>query len=146
MQKIFLGSDHGAFQLKSKIKQYLIEQNKYEVIDLGTNSEASVDYPEYGKLVGESVIANPHSLGVVCCGSGIGISIATNKVKGIRCALCNSLELAELAKQHNGANVLAMGARTQFIDPALEILEKFLTTEIDQSERHERRRYQLNQI
>lgn len=144
--KIFMSSDHGGFLLKEKMKDFLETKNQYEVVDLGPNSAESVDYPLFGQKTGKMVMQNPESLGVVICGSGIGISIATNKVKGIRCALCNSKELAQLAREHNGANVLAMGERTQFLDDPQEILETFLNTKVDQGERHERRRKMLDEI
>lgn len=144
--KIFMSSDHGGFLLKQKMKDFLETKDEYEVVDLGPDSADSVDYPLFGQKVGEMVVKNSGSLGVVICGSGIGISIATNKVKGIRCALCNSKELAKLAREHNGANVLAMGERTQFLDDPQEILEIFLNTKVDQGERHERRRKMLDEF
>lgn len=142
MTKIYLGSDHGGFNFKQTVREYLEEKN-YTVEDLGCDSAESCDYPEFGKLVAEKVVAEEGSLGIVICGSGIGISIAANRVAGARCALANSVELAELGRQHNGANILALGARTQFMDDPLDIVEKFLNTEVDGGERHERRRTQL---
>lgn len=144
MKKIYIGADHGGFDLKEEVKEFLAEKfDKCEVVDLGCDSAESVDYPQYGKKVGESVVADTESLGIIICGSGIGISIAANKVPGIRCALANSKELAELGRKHNGAQVIAMGARTLFIDDWWDIIETFLTTEVDDSDRHERRRCQL---
>ena len=96
--------------------------------------------PNFGKAVGEAVAKDESSLGIVVCGSGIGISIAANKVSGVRCALCNSMELAKLGREHNGANVLAMGERTAFMDDPLEIVEMFLETKVDEGERHVKRR------
>ncbi len=142
MKKIYIGSDHGGFKLKQTVKEYL-EERDYTVKDLGCDSTDSCDYPEFGKAVAEKVVADSGSLGIVICGSGIGISIAANRVQGARCALANSTELAELGRQHNGANVLALGARTQFMDDPMDIVETFLKTEIDEGERHERRRAQL---
>ena len=141
---IYLGADHGGFELKEKVKKFLSEKfSDYEIEDLGCYSEESVDYPEFGRKVGEAVIKDKESLGIVCCGSGVGIGIAANKVAGIRCVLANSVELATLGRQHNGAQVLSMGCRTQFIDPWEEIVNAFLTMEMDTSDRHERRRGQL---
>ncbi len=144
MKKIYIGADHGGFELKNEIKNYLAENfAEFSVEDLGCDSADSVDYPEYGKKVGEAVIADKDSLGIVICGSGVGIGIAANKVAGIRCVLANTVELAKLGRQHNGAQILAMGGRTQFFNPWQEIVSAFLTTEIDTAERHEKRRCQL---
>jgi len=142
-QKIYLGADHGGFELKESVKAYL-EELDYEIEDLGTHSDTSVDYPEYGRRVGEAVVKDKKGLGIIICGSGIGISIAANKVAGVRCAMCNSIELATLGKEHNGANILAMGERTAFMDDPLDIVQAFLDTSVDKSERHERRRGALN--
>lgn len=143
MQKIYLGSDHGGYELKQKVREYL-EKGKYEIKDLGCDSAESCDYPDFGKAVGESVVKDEGSLGIVICGSGIGISMAANKVKGARVALANSVQLAGLGREHNGANILAMGERTNFMDDPIDIVHVFLSTKIDQSERHERRRNLLN--
>jgi ribose 5-phosphate isomerase B len=142
MTKIYLGSDHGGFNFKQTVREFL-EEKEYTIEDLGCDNADSCDYPEFGKAVAEKVVADSASLGIVICGSGIGISIAANRVAGARAALANSVELAELGRQHNGANILALGARTQFMDDPLDIVEKFLNTEVDESDRHERRRAQL---
>jgi ribose 5-phosphate isomerase B len=96
------------------------------VIDLGTDSEDPVDYPIYGKKLGEYVAAKNADLGVAVCGTGIGISMACNKVKGIRCALCTSVEMGQKAKQHNNANILALGGRTTDPDLAVQIVDAWL--------------------
>lgn len=142
MTKIYLGADHGGYKLKESVKAYL-EELDYEIEDFGTDSDESVDYPEYGKKVGEAVVADEGSLGIIFCGTGIGISIAANKVSGVRCGVCNSIELARLGREHNGINILSLGERTAFMDDPLEIVDTFLNTDLDQSERHERRRGQL---
>ena len=144
MKKIYIGSDHGGFLLKQKVKAHL--SSKYDIEDVGCNSDESCDYPIFGVKVGQAVIANPDSLGIVICGSGVGISIAANRVKSVRCVLANSTELARLGREHNGANVLAMGERTPFIDEPLEIVDTFLNTAVDEHERHERRRKLLDAI
>jgi ribose 5-phosphate isomerase B len=113
--KIALASDHGGFGLKSYIKRHL-EGRGVETLDLGAPSEESVDYPVYGRACGEAVASGRADLGVVCCGTGIGISIAANKVKGVRCALCASVEMADMAKRHNNANIISLGGR--LLDPA----------------------------
>lgn len=135
--KIALASDHGGFELKEIVKKHLLERN-IEVIDLGTNSTESVDYPVYGTLCGETVVAGKADAGIVVCGTGIGISIAANKVKGVRCGLCTSVEMAHLTKQHNNANVLALGGRTTEPKLALEIVDEWLDTEFEGG-RHQRR-------
>ncbi len=143
MKKIYIGADHGGFELKEAIKAYL-EELEYDIEDFGTDSLESVDYPEYGKKVGEAVVANQDSLGIVVCGSGIGISIAANKVTGVRCALCNSIELATLSREHNDANVIAMGGRTAFMDDPLDIVQAFLDTEFLGKDRYIKRKEMLD--
>lgn len=135
--KIAIGCDHAGFELKEYIKEVLKEKN-IEVIDLGTNSTDSVDYPDYGHAVGEKVRDKKADCGVAICGTGIGISIACNKVKGIRCALCSEPLSAEFARRHNDANVLALGGRLIGKEMAKKILEVFLNTEFEGG-RHERR-------
>ena len=140
---IFIGSDHGGFELKDKIHTFLKNKN-YSVEDCGCNSADSCDYPEFGKNVAQKVVATKNSRGIIICGSGVGISIAANRVKGARAVLANTAELAKLGREHNGANLLALGARTQLFDSWENIVETFLTTETDLSERHTRRREQLD--
>ena len=128
--KIVMGSDHAGFPLKEEVKQKLLNEG-HEIIDVGTHSAESVDYPIYGKAVGEEVAAGEAERGIVVCGSGIGISIACNKVKGIRCALCTSVEMAEMCRRHNDANVIAMGARMIEKDLAFAMVDKWLETEFE---------------
>ena len=135
--KIAIASDHGGFALKEQVKAHLTERN-LEVLDLGTHSEESVDYPAYGKACGEAVVNGEADLGIVVCGTGIGISIACNKVKGVRCGLCTSVEMAHLTKQHNNANVLALGGRTTAPELAMAIVDEWLDTEFEGG-RHQRR-------
>lgn len=142
--KIAVASDHGGFALKEKVKEHLMQRG-FEVEDLGTNSEESVDYPAYGKACGEAVASGKADLGVVVCGTGIGISIAANKVKGIRCGLCTSVEMAHLTKQHNNANILALGGRTTEPGLALKIVDEWLDTEFEGG-RHQRRVDMLDQM
>lgn len=142
--KIALGSDHGGYALKETIKKYLIERN-IEILDLGTDSEESVDYPKYGKATAEAVADGRADKGIVCCGTGIGISIAANKVKGIRCALCTDVNMAEMTKKHNDANMIAMGGRTTDPQTALEITAAWLDTEFEGG-RHQRRIDMLNNM
>ena len=142
--KIATASDHGGFALKEEVKKHLMERG-IEVLDLGTHSEESVDYPVYGKACGEAVASRKADLGIVVCGTGIGISIAANKVKGIRCGLCTSVEMARLTKQHNNANILALGGRTTETGLAMEIVDTWLDTEFEGG-RHQRRVDLLDQM
>ena len=142
--RIAIASDHGGFELKEIVKKHL-EERGLEVADLGTNSDASVDYPVYGKACGEAVVNGEVDCGIVVCGTGIGISIAANKVKGVRCGLCTSVEMAQLTKQHNNANVLALGGRTTPAELALQIVDAWLDTEFEGG-RHERRTSMLDEM
>lgn len=135
--KIALGSDHAGFFLKEKVIAYL-GQKGIEVEDMGPYNAERVDYPVYGKKVGEKVASGAVDKGIVICGSGIGISIAANKVKGIRAALCADPLSARLCREHNDANVLAMGARLIGETMALEIVDTFLNTDF-QGGRHQQR-------
>ena len=131
---IALGAVHGGFELKNKIANYL-KENNFEVIDFGTNSTDSVNYPVFAKLVGDSVIKKESDFGILICGTGIGISIAANKIKGIRCALSTNTTMARLSREHNNANILALGSRIIGDLLALEMVETFLSTSF-QDERH----------
>lgn len=142
--KIVLASDHGGYDLKEVIKKHLTEKG-YDIMDLGTNSEESVDYPDYGYAAGEVVANGKADKGIVFCGSGIGICIAANKVKGIRCALLTSVEMAVLAKSHNDANIISLGGRLTPPDLAIKIVDTWLTTEVEGG-RHQRRIDKLNQL
>ena len=142
--KIALAADHGGFEMKEQIKKYLSDKC-IEVLDLGTNSAESVDYPNYGKACGEAVMAGKADLGIVFCGTGIGISIAANKVKGIRCALATSPLMAELSKKHNNANILAIGGRILSYCEATAIIDTWLASEFEGG-RHQRRIDMLDQM
>ncbi|MBR5328722.1 MAG: ribose 5-phosphate isomerase B [Firmicutes bacterium] len=128
--KLYIGSDHAGFELKEKVKKHLADLG-HEVVDAGPETADRVDYPVYGAKVGRMVMADPASKGIVICGSGIGISIAANKVDGIRCALCNDPLCAKLCRQHNDANMIAFGARIVGEAMAYEIVENFLTAEFE---------------
>lgn len=142
--KIALGSDHGGFELKGHLKEHL-ESKGIEVVDSGTYSTESVDYPEFGQKVAEEVKEGSCDLGIICCGTGIGISISANKVSGIRCALCSDCYSAKMSKEHNNANVLALGARVLGRDLAMEIVDTWLKSEF-QGDRHERRVNKISDI
>ncbi len=139
---MYLAADHGGFELKEAIKRFLQEKG-IEVEDLGTDSAKSVDYPDFGKALSEKIDVKSEPQGVLVCGSGVGMSMIANRVPNVRAVLANSVEVAELARQHNGANVLCLGGRTDFVDGWKEIVETFINTKTDESERHERRRGKL---
>ena len=141
---IAVASDHGGFELKEKIKEYLRSRD-IKVVDLGTNSTESVDYPVYGKACAEAVASGKADRGIVCCGTGIGISIAANMVKGMRCALCTDEHMAEMTRRHNDANMLAMGGRTTDPETALKITQVWLDTGFEGG-RHQRRVDMLNEM
>lgn len=128
--KIVLGADHGGFELKEKIKLHLLNKG-IEIIDKGTYSLESVDYPKYGKAVAKAVVNGEGNFGILVCGTGIGISIAANKVKGVRCALCHNTTTARLTREHNDANVLALGGRILGDLLAFEIIDVFLSTNFE---------------
>lgn len=142
--KIGLGCDHAGYELKGYIKEYLDEKG-IEYIDFGTNSIESVDYPEFGEKVAEAVKSGECDRGIICCGTGIGISISANKVPGIRCALCGDCYSARMSIEHNNANVLAIGARVTGKDLALEIIDTWLKAEF-QGGKHERRVNKIKDI
>ncbi|SCG81845.1 ribose 5-phosphate isomerase B [Proteiniborus sp. DW1] len=142
--KIALGCDHAGYELKGYIKEYL-DKKGIEYVDFGTNSIESVDYPEFGEKVAEAVKSGECDKGIVCCGTGIGISISANKVPGIRCALCSDCYSARMSIEHNNANVLAIGARVIGKDLALEIIDTWLKAEF-QGGKHERRVNKIRDI
>lgn len=142
--KIGIASDHGGYGLKEEVKKYL-DGKEIEYIDYGTDSLDSVDYPDYGKKAAEAVVRGEVEKAIVICGTGIGISIAANKVDGIRCALCSETYSARMSREHNDANILALGARVIGVDLALEIVETWLGAKF-QAGRHERRVNKINEI
>ncbi len=135
---IALGSDHGGFELKQIVIDYL-KENNIEYKDFGTYDLNSCDYPIYGQKAAEAVASGECEKGIVICTTGIGISIAANKVKGIRCALCSEPHSARLTREHNDANVLAMGGALIGRDMAIDIVDTFLNTEFSGLEKHSRR-------
>ncbi|MBR3497919.1 MAG: ribose 5-phosphate isomerase B [Selenomonadaceae bacterium] len=136
--KITIGSDHGAVELKEEVKKVLAEFAGVEVKDVGTFGTASVDYPDIAEKVCADVVSGESERGIVLCGTGLGISIAANKIKGIRCALCNDVYSAKMSREHNNSNVLAMGGRVLGFGPAGEIVRAWMTTDFAGG-RHERR-------
>ena len=134
---ISIASDHAAYNEKRQIIKYLSDQN-IEVLDLGTNSSDSVDYPIFGQRVAKSIIEKKADRGIVICGTGIGISIAANRYKNIRATLCCNTEHAEMARKHNNSNVLALGGRTTSIDDLKNIVDVWLNTDFEGG-RHQNR-------
>ncbi|MTM52048.1 ribose 5-phosphate isomerase B [Turicibacter sanguinis] len=140
-----LGSDHGGYNLKEEIKKHL-ESKGIECVDFGTeNGVDSVDYPIYGEKVAKAVVSKDVDYGILCCGTGIGISLAANKVKGIRCAVVSDTFSAKMSKAHNNANMLSLGERVIGKGLALEIVDAWINTEFE-GERHLRRVNMLNDI
>lgn len=142
--KIALGSDHGGFELKETIKKFLLTEG-YEIKDFGSNSTESCDYPDYALPVAEAVAKKEFDFGILVCGTGIGISIAANKVPGIRAALCSDTFSAHATREHNDANILALGQRVVGEGLALDIVKTFLKTEF-QGERHQKRIDKITEI
>ncbi|WP_455716496.1 ribose 5-phosphate isomerase B [Anaerosporobacter sp.] len=139
---IALGSDHGGYELKKEIINYL-EENNIAYKDFGCDSMESVDYPVYARRVANAIVDGECDKGILICGTGIGISIAANKVKGIRAALCHDVFSAEATRLHNDTNILAMGGRVVGPGLAIKIVDTFINTEFSNDERHIRR---INQI
>ncbi len=136
---IYVGSDHAGYNLKQAVKKHL-EENGYKVIDLGSYSpDDPVDYSDIAREVAEKIQENQDAMGVMICGTGQGSAMALNRHKTVRAALCTNIELAEMSRRHNYANVLCLGERTTEEKLALEILDKFLNTQPDPDERHKRR-------
>lgn len=144
MNKIAIASDHAAFHLKETVKKYL-EGKSFEVIDYGTHSEESVDYPDIIHPLAKDVNDGKIQRAVIMCGSGIGVSIVANKYPNVRCALCMDEKLAEMSRKHNNANILAMGARFISEELALQILNQFLNTEFEGG-RHQKRVEKMSHI
>lgn len=127
MAVVALGADHAGFHLKEAVKQWLLGRG-HRVLDLGTDSTTSVDYPDFAAAVGAAVSSGEAARGVLVCGTGIGMAIAANKVVGVRAAQCNDVASAEISRQHNDTNVLALGARTTREETALSIVAAWLDT------------------
>ena len=135
--KIAIGNDHTALEMKAAIKAHL-EEKGYEVLDLGTNSTDSCDYPVYGEKVGRAVVDGEADLGIAICGTGVGSSLAANKVKGVRACVCSEPYTAKLSRMHNDSNVLAFGARVIGVELAKMIVDEWLNASFEGG-RHQRR-------
>ncbi len=128
--KIGIGNDHSAVEMKNQIKEYL-ESMGHEVVNYGTDSTDSCNYPEFGERVGRAVVDKEVDCAVLICGTGVGISIAANKVNGVRAAVCSDCATARLVKQHNNANIIAFGARIVGIELAKDIVKAYLDAEFE---------------
>ena len=137
--KICIGCDHGAIELKQAVLDVLKEFPDIDTDDVGTFSAESVDYPDIAQKVCQKIVDGDADRGIVLCGTGIGISMAANKIKGIRAALCHDVFSARMSREHNDANVLALGGRVTGIGPAGEIVRVWVTTDFSNGERHKRR-------
>jgi len=143
--KIAIGCDHAGVEMKEEIKKFLLEMG-YECQDFGTNSSESTDYPIYGRAVAESVASNECDKGIIICGTGIGISIAANKVPRVRAGACYNTDTARISREHNDTNVLGLGARITAIPMAIDIVNTWLETEFSQGERHIRRIKRISEM
>jgi ribose 5-phosphate isomerase B len=145
-KKIIIGSDHAGFNLKKVIKSYLMEKNLYDVVDVGTDSLDSCDFPDYAEKLCQEVLNNKENIGIVICGSGIGVSITANKIPGIRCGLVHDYLTAKLARQHTNCNVVAFG---EFIIGTLQaknVVDSFLGHELINEEKYIRRINKISEI
>lgn len=142
--KILIGADHAGFKLKEELKKH-IKKLGHDVKDYGTNSEESVDYPLIGVKVAKDVVKSK-ARGILVCGAGIGMSIVTNKVKGIRAALCHNEFTAEVARTHNNSNILCIGSRDVEKDMAKKIVKIWIETEFSNEDRHKRRIDEISKI
>ena len=142
--KIAVGTDHGAIEYKDTIVKHLTELG-HEVDDCGTNSPESCDYPDYALVVAEKVAAGLSDIGILMCGTGIGMSLAANKVKGIRAAVVPNVEYAKLAKQHNNANIICLSGRFMSLDDCIKCIDVFMNEEFE-GDRHERRVNKIMEI
>ncbi len=136
--RIGIGNDHTAVEMKRVIARHIEETYGYEVVDYGTNSQESYDYPLAGEAVANAVVRGEVDLGIAICGTGIGISLAANKVRGIRCAVCSEPYSAQLSRRHNNSNMLAFGARVVGQELAKMIVDQWLTASFEGG-RHQRR-------
>lgn len=142
---IAIGSDHGGFDLKEQVKKHLVERG-FEVKDFGCFDKSSVDYPDFGVAAAKAVADGTCEKGIVVCTTGIGISIAANKVKGIRCALCSEPLGAKMTRLHNDANMLALGGGVIGVNMGLEIVDTFLDTPFSGEEKHSRRINKISRL
>lgn len=137
MKKVVIANDHGAVEIKEEIRDFL-ESKGYEVNDMGLAAEEAADYPDMAELACKEFLKGGYEFGIVCCGTGIGISISANKIKGIRCALVQNCFAAEMTKKHNNANFLAFGGRIDYPESITDMVDAFISSNFEGG-RHERR-------
>ncbi len=145
MLSIAIGSDHAGFELKQTLRSEL-ERQSIPYHDFGTNTSEAVDYPDIAINVGNAVANHESDLGILICGSGIGMSIVANKISGVRAALCMSVDLASMSRRHNNANILVLAARFVETDTAIDIVNEFLNTSFESGGRHERRVNKIHKL
>ncbi len=143
--KVAIGADHGGFELKEKIKKFLIDSG-FEVTDFGTDSPESIDYPDIAYPLAKAISEGKYDRGILICGTGIGMSLVANKVKGVRAALCSDVYSAKYSVLHNNANVLALGGRVLGEELAKEIVSVWLSQRFSEGERHVRRVGKIQKI
>jgi ribose 5-phosphate isomerase B len=142
-QKIFIGSDHGGFDVKRKLKEF-VSSRGHETVDCGTDSEVSCDFPDYAQAVAKKVVENPDARGILLCKTGMGMSIAANRFKGVRAGLCYSEEIAKDARYHDDINILCLGSEMNSLEEMQGIISVFLGTSFDAVERRIRRMKKLD--
>lgn len=145
IMRIALGCDHAGFPLKQRVAS-LVQSAGHEIIDCGTDSNCAVDYPDYARKVGETIIAGKADRGILVCGSGVGVSVAANKIPGIRAAICHDTYSAHQGVEHDSMNVLCIGARIVGEEVATELIRAFLNAQFTQEERHVRRLNKMLEI
>jgi len=138
VKKIGIGNDHASLEMKAEIIK-LLKEKDYQVVDYGTYSEESTDYPIYAQLVGKAVVAGEVDYGILICGTGLGMALAANKIKGVRAAVCSEPFTAKMSKEHNNCNILAFGSRVIGGELAKMIVETWLETDFEVGGRHQRR-------
>lgn len=143
--KIIIGNDHASPEMKKQLVRYL-EELGHEVVNFGVDTDESCNYPEIGEKVGRAVVAGQADCGILICGTGVGISIAANKVKGVRAAVCSETTTARLVKQHNNANIIAFGSRVVGLETAKDIVKTYLEAEFEGGGRHQLRIDMLHEI
>ena len=143
--KIIIGNDHASPEMKKQLVRYL-EELGHEVVNFGVDTDESCNYPEIGEKVGRAVAAGQADCGILICGTGVGISIAANKVKGVRAAVCSETTTARLGKQHNNANIIAFGSRVVGLETAKDIVKTYLEAEFEGGGRHQLRIDMLHEI